>query len=297
MLVSLKEVMEYTHEHGNAVGAFNCCNYESVCAVVTAAEELGLPVIISYAEVHKDIISVEDIAPIMLHFARKSKVPVCVHFDHGTSIETCVEAMRAGFTSVMIDASGQSYEDNVNITKQVVSIAHNIGVTVEAELGHIFSSEMGVGEKKAYDDIESAEDYDNVDDVYTNPDVAKDFVEKTGVDVLAIAFGTSHGVYIKKPVLDLNRITEIKNKIDVPFVMHGGSGLSEDEYRTAIKNGIKKINYYTYMALAGGKTIKEMMDQTDVNDNIFFHDIPLKAIESMKDNVKEVMKIFALYEN
>lgn len=294
MLVSLNEVMAYAQEHGNAVGAFNCCNYESVCAVVTAAEELNLPVIISYAEVHKNIISIGDIAPIMLHFARKAKVPVCVHFDHGSSLETCVEAMREGFTSVMIDASAASYEDNVNITKQVVSIAHNVGVTVEAELGHIFTSDMGVGEKKSYDEIESIEDFDSVDDVYTNPDVAKDFVNKTGVDVLAIAFGTSHGVYIKKPVLDLNRITEIKRKIDIPFVMHGGSGLSEEEYRTAIKNGIKKINYYTYMALAGGRSVKEMMDGKDVTENIFFHDIPLRAIDSMKKNVKEVMKIFAL---
>ncbi|MBU3874427.1 class II fructose-bisphosphate aldolase [Faecalicatena sp. AGMB00832] len=294
MLVSLKEVMAYAKEHGNAIGAFNCCNYESVCAVVTAAEEVNLPVIISYAEVHKDIISISDIAPIMLHFARKAIVPVCVHFDHGESLESCVEAMKEGFTSVMIDASASGYEDNVRVTKQVVSIAHNMGITVEAELGHIFTSDMGVGKKKTYDEIESAEDFENVDDVYTNPEVAKKFVEETGVDVLAIAFGTSHGVYIKKPVLDLDRITEIKNKIDIPFVMHGGSGLSEDEYKQAIKNGVKKINYYTYMALAGGKAVREMIVEKGDNNNVFFHEIPLCAINSMKENVKEVMKIFAL---
>lgn len=294
MLVSLKELMVYANEHGNAVGAFNCCNYESVCAVVTAAEEVKLPVIISYAEVHKEIISISDIAPIMLHFAKKATVPVCVHFDHGESLESCVQAMKEGFTSVMIDASAGSYDNNVRITSQVVSIAHNMGISVEAELGHIFSSDIGVGKAKTYDEIESAEDFNDVNAVYTNPETAKAFVETTKVDVLAIAFGTSHGVYIKKPVLDLERITEIKNKIDIPFVMHGGSGLSEDEYRQAIKNGVRKINYYTYMALAGGNAVKELMQQKSKDQNIFFHEVPVCAINSMKEKVKEVMRIFAL---
>lgn len=294
MLVSLKEIMDYACKNGNAVGAFNCCNYESVAAVVGAAEELDIPVIISYAEVHKDIISINDIAPIMLHFAKKSNVPVCVHFDHGVSLESCVEAMREGFTSVMIDASAKSYEENVKITSQVAKLAHHMGITVEAELGHIFSSEMGMGEKKALEEIESAESFQDVNDVYTNPDVAKDFVTKTDVDVLAIAFGTSHGVYIKKPVLDLERIKKIKEKIDIPFVMHGGSGLSEAEYRQAIKNGIRKINYYTYMTLAGGKAVKDAMDMKTNDENVFFHEIPLLAIDKMKDNVKEAMKIFTL---
>lgn len=294
MLVSLKEIMEYAKKENNAVGAFNCCNYESVAAVVGAAEELEIPVIISYAEVHRDIISISDMAPIMLHFARKAKVPVCVHFDHGVSLESCVEAMKEGFTSVMIDASAKSYEENVKITEQVVKLAHNMGITVEAELGHIFTSEMGMGEKKTYDEIESVENYSDVNDVYTNPMVAKDFVEKTGVDVLAIAFGTSHGVYIKKPVLDLDRISLIKEKIDIPFVMHGGSGLTEQEYKTAIKNGVKKINYYTYMTLAGGKAVKEALDKKGPEENVFFHDIPLIATKAMKENVKEAMKIFSL---
>ncbi|MBC5689130.1 class II fructose-bisphosphate aldolase [Mediterraneibacter sp. NSJ-55] len=294
MLVSLKEIMEYTRKNGNAVGAFNCCNYESVAAVVGAAEELKLPVIISYAEVHKDIISIRDIVPVMLHFARKSCVPVCVHFDHGVSLESCVEAMKEGCTSVMIDASARSYEENIKITRQVVKLAHNMGITVEAELGHIFTSDMGMGKKKTYDEIESADNFQNINDIYTDPDIAKDFVEKTEVDVLAIAFGTSHGVYIKKPVLDLGRISKIKEKIDIPFVMHGGSGLSEEEYRQAIKNGIKKINYYTYMALAGGKAVKKAMDKKEKEENIFFHEIPLLAIQEMKENVKAAMKIFAL---
>ena len=130
--------------------------------------------------------------------------------------------------------------------------------------------------------------------MYTSPDIAQDFVEKTGVDVLAIAFGTSHGIYTQKPVLDLNRITEIKNKIDIPFVMHGGSGLSKEEFQTAVKNGIRKINYYTYMTLAGGKAVKAALDKKSVEENIFYHDIPLFAMKAMKENVKVAIETFAL---
>lgn len=170
-------------------------------------------------------------------------------------------------------------------------MAHAVDVTVEAELGHIFSSDKGLGDTE---EIETADSFSNLDDVYTSPDMAKDFVEKTGVDVLAIAFGTSHGIYTQKPVLDLNRITEIKNKIDIPFVMHGGSGLSKEEFQTAVKNGIRKINYYTYMTLAGGKAVKAALDKKSVEENIFYHDIPLIAMEAMKENVKVAIETFAL---
>ena len=228
---------------------------------------------------------------IMLQFAKKASVPVCVHLDHGESIESCIKAIQLGFSSVMIDASGSDYEENIRITAEVVRLAHAVDVTVEAELGHIFSSDKGLGDTE---EIETADSFSNLDDVYTSPDMAKDFVEKTGVDVLAIAFGTSHGIYTQKPVLDLNRITEIKNKIDIPFVMHGGSGLSKEEFQTAVKNGIRKINYYTYMTLAGGKAVKAALDKKSVEENIFYHDIPLIAMKAMKENVKVAIETFAL---
>ncbi len=290
MLVSLKPLMKDAMEKGYAVGAFNCPNMESVMAIIKAAEETGSPVILNYAEVHGNLISMEDIAPVMLQFAKKASVPVCVHLDHGQSVESCIKAIRLGFTSVMIDASAHDYEDNVKNTAEVVRLAHAVGVTVEAELGHIFSSDIGLNESST---TETAESFENLDDVYTDPDLAKDFVERTGVDVLAIAFGTSHGIYTQKPVLDLTRITKIKSKIDIPFVMHGGSGLSREEFQTAVKNGVRKINYYTYMTLAGGKAVKESLLKNK-DENIFYHDIPMIGMEAMKENVKEAMEIFSL---
>ncbi|MDA3731957.1 class II fructose-bisphosphate aldolase [Niameybacter massiliensis] len=292
MLVTLNEVMKEAVEKGYAVGAFNVCNLESAMAIVQAAEEMGKGVILNYAEVHSPLLSMEIAADIMLYFAKKAKVPVCVHLDHGTSIESCIKAIQLGFTSVMIDASSDDYESNVKATAEVVRLAHSVGVTVEAELGHIFASDIGVGESSGK--AETAENCENLEDVYTNPVLAKDFVERAGVDALAIAFGTTHGIYTTKPVLDLDRITQIKEQIDIPFVMHGGSGLSKEEFQTAIKNGVRKINYYTYMTLAGGKAVKEKLDEMNREDNIFFHDIALMGIDAMKENVKEAISMFSM---
>ena len=228
----------------------------------------------------------------MLDAARNASVPVCVHLDHGSSMEACIRAIRLGFTSVMLDASAEDYETNVRATDQIVRLAHSVGVTVEAELGHIFSSNMGLAESP--EEAETLDSYESADDVYTDPATAKDFVERTEVDVLAIAFGTTHGIYTKKPVLDLDRITKIRQAIDIPFVMHGGSGLSKEEFQTAIQNGIRKINYYTYMTLAGGKAVKEAMDQKGADENVFFHDIPMIAVRAMKENVKQAIRVFSM---
>lgn len=278
-------------EKGYAVGAFNANSLETVLAIIGAAEETGKGVILNYAEVHSPLISIDDIGPIMVDYAKRASVPVCVHLDHGTSLESCMKAIQLGFTSVMLDASGDNFEDNVRDTALICRLAHSVGVTVEAELGHIFSSDIGVGESKAQETLDS---FDSEDDVYTDPEMAKKFVEATGVDALAIAFGTVHGIYQKKPKLDLDRISLIKEKIDVPFVMHGGSGLTKEEFQTAIRNGIRKINYYTYMTLAGGKAVKEALDNVKDGDPIFYHDIPLIAIKAMKEDVKNAILTFSL---
>lgn len=291
MLVSLTELMKDAEEKGYAVGAFNAVSFESLRAIIAAAEETGKGVILNHAEVHFPIMPLEVIAPIMVDMAKKAKVPVCVHLDHGNSLETCMKAIQLGFTSVMLDVSGADYEENVAQTALMCRLAHSVGVTVEAELGHIFQSDIGVGEAGEQETLDS---FASAEDVYTDPDMAKDFVERTGVDALAIAFGTAHGVYQVKPKLDLDRIKMIKEKIDVPFVMHGGSGLTKEEFQTAIRNGIRKINYYTYMALAGGKAIKDFIDSKAEGANVFYHDIPGIAMEAMKENVKEAINIFSL---
>lgn len=291
MLVSLTELLNDANEKGYAVGAFNATSLESLTAIIQAAEETGKGVILNHAEVHSSIITIEEIGPIMVDRAKKAKVPVCVHLDHGTSLESCVNAIRLGFSSVMLDDSGADYEENVRNTALVCRLAHSLGVTVEADLGHIFSSDIGIGESAVQETLDS---FDSVDDVFTDPDTAKDFVERTGVDALAIAFGTVHGVYQTKPQLDLDRIKRIKEKVDVPLVMHGASGLSKEEFQTAIKNGIRKINYYTYSALAGGRAVKEAMDKVKPGDNVFYHDIPLIGIKAIKEDIVNAIKIFSL---
>lgn len=291
MLVSMTEVLKDACEKGYAVGAFNATSLESLSAIIAAAEETGKGIILNHAEVHSSIIPIEEIGPIMVERAKKAKVPVCCHLDHGTSLESCIKAIQLGFTSVMLDASSSDYEENVRDTALICRLAHSVGVTVEAELGHIFSSDIGVGENTKQETLDS---YESADDVYTDPDTAKDFVERTGVDALAIAFGTAHGVYQVKPKLDLDRIKLIKEKVDIPFVMHGGSGLTKEEFQTAIKNGVRKINYYTYMALAGGRAVKEAMDKMTSNSNIFYHDIPLIGMKAMKEDIVNAIKIFSL---
>lgn len=290
MLVSLKELMKEACEGGYAVGAFNVSNLESLTAIMQAAEETGHGVILNYAEVHAPFMSMEQAAFLMLDAAKKASVPVCVHLDHGSSIESCIKAIRLGFTSVMLDASAEDYETNVAETAEIVRLAHSVGVTVEAELGHIFSSDMGLAESPK--EAETLDSFDSEEDVYTDPETAKDFVSRTGVDVLAIAFGTTHGIYTKKPKLDLDRITRIREAIDIPFVMHGGSGLSKEEFQTAIRNGVRKINYYTYMTLAGGRAVKEAMDGMEAEENVFFHDIPGIAVRAMEENVKKAIQVF-----
>ena len=291
MLVNMTELLRDANEKGYAVGAFNATNLESLSAVIAAAEETGRGIILNHAEVHFPLMPLEIIGPVMVDFAKLASVPVCVHLDHGTCLETCMKAIRIGFTSVMLDVSGSDYEDNVRDTAMICRLAHAVGVTVEAELGHVFSSDIGVVKGAVQETLES---FESADDVYTDPDTAKDFVERIGVDALAIAFGTAHGVYQKKPKLDLDRVKLIKEKIDIPLVMHGGSGLSKEEFQTAIKNGIRKVNYYTYMALAGGKAVKEAMDKVQPGENVFFHEIPLIAIKAMKEDIVNAIRIFSL---
>ena len=288
MLVSLKELMADANEKGYAVGAFNVSSLETLNAIVQAAEETQKPVILNWVEIHEPYLPMEQAALIMLDAAKKASVPMCVHLDHGSSMEMCMKAIRLGFTSVMLDASGEDYETNVKETAEIVRLAHSVGVTVEAEPGHIFASSFGVSETSVNKEFENAED------AYTDPQLAKDFVERTGVDVLAIAFGTTHGVYTTTPVLDLDRITKIKEAIDIPFVMHGGSGLSKEEFQTAVKNGIRKINFYTYMVLAGGKAIKEAMQEKGADELVFFHDLPKIATDAMKEEVKNAILTFSM---
>lgn len=287
MLVTLKELLDQAKEEKKAVGAFNGTTLEAIRGIIQAAEELDTPVILQHAQSHDDMIDLEEIGPIMLYYAKRAKVPVALHLDHGSSFERCVQALRLGFTSVMYDASAKSFEENVEETKEIVKIAHAVGASVEAELGHIFTSEVVHGEGG---DSDSKDDYENLDDIYTDPQVAKEFVEKTGVDCLAVAFGTTHGVYLTEPKLDLPRVAKIREAANVPLVMHGGSGVSDEDYKVAIENGICKVNYYTYMNTAGGKASKEYWAEEE--KPLFYDSMSLAATEAIKEDVKKAIKVF-----
>ena len=287
MLVTLKELLDQAKEEKKAVGAFNGTTLEAIRGIIQAAEELDTPVILQHAQSHDDMIDLEEIGPVMLYYAKRAKVPVALHLDHGSTLERCVQALRLGFTSVMYDASAKSFEENVEETKEIVKIAHAVGVSVEAELGHIFTSEVVHGEGG---DSVSKDDYENLDDIYTDPQVAKEFVEKTGVDCLAVAFGTTHGVYLTEPKLDLPRVARIRDAANVPLVMHGGSGVSDEDYKVAIENGICKVNYYTYMNTAGGRASKEYWE--DEEKPLFYDSMSLAATEAIKEDVKKAIKVF-----
>lgn len=283
MLVSLEKLLIEAKKNQFAVGAFNCPNLETITAVIKVAEEINCPVVLSHSEIHNSVIPIEKIAPMMLDIAKNAMIPVFVHLDHGTSFEMCIKAIRLGFCSVMYDASNYDFDTNVSQTKEMVRIAHASGVSVEADLGQIFSSTK-------------SKNFKSLSSMYTNPRVAKNFVESTKVDALAISYGTSQDIYKTKPVLDLNRIRQIKSVIDVPLVLHSGTDFTKQDFSTAHNNGFTKINYYTYMKLAGGQQVVTRLAGLSPDDSVYSHNVPLWAQKTMSKNVREAMKIFSIKE-
>ncbi len=273
MLVTMNRVLEYAEAYGQAIGAFNVCTLEGLQATLEAAEELKQPVIIQFVEVHEPYISLEVMGPIMMMMAEQASVPVCVHLDHGEKIDYIKKALDMGFTSVMYDGSMLDFEKNVANTRMVVELAAQYGASVEAELGA-----MGANGTSS-------------EDRYTNPDEAKTFVELTGIDALACSFGTIHGLYTSEPKLDFDRISEIRRKTGVPVVMHGGSGVSDEDFKECISRGVRKINYYTYAAKAGGMAVKAQCDAAD--GYVYFHDISVWGREAIKADVMAAMKVFS----
>ncbi|MBQ8407100.1 MAG: class II fructose-bisphosphate aldolase, partial [Clostridia bacterium] len=278
-LVGLKEVVAEAKKRNIAVANFNTPNLECLLAVLDAAEELDVPVIIAHAQCHEDISPLDKIGSVMVELAKRSKVKVCVHLDHGEDAEYCKRAIALGFTSIMIDYSTLPYDENVKGTKEMVDYAHAHGVDVEAELGAMPQREGG-GENAATDPS----------DLYTKPELVPDFLSKTGIDALAIAFGTAHGIYKTKPVLNMDVITKVREYTDLPLVMHGGSGISHDEYREVIRRGVNKINYYSYMAYAGYAAAKATVESKDAD---FYHNLALNAQMAMKENALATLKVFS----
>ncbi|SCI75867.1 D-tagatose-1%2C6-bisphosphate aldolase subunit GatY [uncultured Clostridium sp.] len=235
-LITTKQILKQAQEGNYAIGAFNVENMEMVMAVISAAEEMNAPVIMQTTPSTVKYAGLDYFLANAKVAASNAKVPVVMHLDHGSSFELAAQALRAGYTSIMIDGSHSDFESNIEISKAVVDMCKPSGVAVEAELGKVGGKE---------DDLDGGDG-----DLYTDPLEAKEFVERTGVDSLAIAIGTAHGMYKGEPKLDLERLSEIRKVVSVPLVLHGGSGIPDWKVQEAIKRGICKVNYATELRIA-----------------------------------------------
>lgn len=245
-LVTSKKMLLDAQKGGYAVGAFNVENMEMVKAVIAAAEELNSPVMLQTTPSTVKYGSLETYAAIVAAEAKKATVPVCLHLDHGNSYELAMAAIEAGYSSVMIDGSHESLENNIAITKKVVEDAEKKEIPVEAELGKVGGKE---------DDLEAEADMN------TDPIEAKQFVDRTRVSSLAIAIGTAHGFYAGAPVLDKERVSEIKALVSVPLVLHGASGLSNEEIKECVNRGMCKVNFATELRVAYTDAVKRLLEE------------------------------------
>ena len=275
MLVNMKDMLQKAWEGKYAVGFFNAVNVEMARAVIETAEEMRAPVIVGTAEVLLPAMEMERVAEYLIPMAKKAGVPVAVHYDHGLTFKKCMEALRLGFTSVMYDCSTASYDENLKSVAEMVKICHAMGATVEGELGHVGDNE-GAGK------LLKPSDY------YTDPDQAADFVQKTGVDALAVAVGNAHGDYKFPPRLDFDRISAIAELTRTPLVLHGGSGLSDDDFREAACRGICKVNIFTDLDKAGKAGIEKGLQS---RAGTVMQLIPYE-IAAMKEVVRNKISLF-----
>lgn len=272
MLVNLNEVLKKAQKEKYAVGLFNTTDTDMLQAVIEAAEESNSPVILGTAEVLLPYGELKLIAPSVIAAAKRAKVPVVVHYDHGLTFDRCIEALKLGFSSIMFDGSAKPYEQNIAETRETVKIAHAFGATVEGEIGH-------VGEAAKEDNL--------LTDMYTTPEEAKAYLDATGVDALAVAIGSAHGVYKKKPMLNIERLKEISGAVKVPLVLHGGSGLSDDDFKNTIRNGIAKVNIFTDLCLAGERAMKDGEEK-----KLGYLETRNLKVEYIKEAVKHKMALF-----
>ena len=285
MLVSTKELIDAAMKNNAGVGAFNVTGLEVLQAIIAAAEEENTGVIIEFATVHEErgIVSLEEMGPIMMQYAKRAKVPVATHLDHGVEIDYVKKALDIGFTSVMYDGSALPYDENIANTKKVVVMAKPYGAMVEGEIGKMAGYTLTNDKELEIRDIEREN--------FTNPDQAKDFVEKTGVDMLACSFGNSHGFYTAPPKLDFALLKEISDKTQIPIVMHGSSGVNDEDYAKVIDGGVRKINYYAYMAKEGGSAIIDAI-QKEPDKAWQLHQLGVIARDAMKEHVRHAIQLF-----
>jgi len=278
-LISLAEGLKHARVHQYALGAFNVLDTHFLRALFAAAKQQRSPFIINIAEVHFKYLSLDTLVEAVKYEAARHDIPVVLNLDHGLHFEAVVQALRLGFTSVMFDGSTLDYEENVRQTREVVKMCHAVGVSVEGELGAVGGDEGGAL-------------YGHADEAFfTDPQKARDFVDRTGIDALAVAIGNAHGKYKGEPKLDFTRLEAIRQQTALPLVLHGGSGISDADFRRAISLGIHKINFYTGMSQAALAAVDKSMT---VRDQIYdeFAELMLSIEQAIADIVAEQMRIF-----
>ena len=274
-LVTTKQMLLDAQKGNYAVGAFNVENMEMVMAVMEAAEELKSPVIMQTTPSTVKYAGLDFFLANVKAAAERASVPVAMHLDHGSSFELAMQAYRTGYTSIMIDGSHGSFEENIAVSKAVADACTPSGIPVEAELGKVGGKE---------DDLDGGDD-----NPYTDPDQAVEFVKRTGITSLAVAIGTAHGVYKGEPKLDLDRLSEIREVVDIPLVLHGASGLSDEDVSDCVKRGICKVNFATELRAAYSKAVKELLAEKP--DTIDPKAYGKTAIAAVKELVMARMKV------
>lgn len=276
-LVTMKKMLTDARRGGYAIGAFEFWSYDSAKAVVNVAEKMGMPVILQVGHFERDYMDgYLNAYRIASMAADQVRVPVALHLDHATEYREILSALRAGFSSVMVDASARSFEDNIRITREVAGLAEHFGASVEAELGQLSGNEGTVS-------------FDT--DLLTDPERAGEFAERTGIDALAVAIGTAHGFYKRTPHIDLERMEEIAARVSIPLVLHGGSGTPEDKVTGAIDRGISKVNICTELIEAFAVGMKEARDRPEFSYNV--EQLFLSGRRKAEQLVEHKMTLFA----
>lgn len=279
MLITLSEALDYAERNNSALAAVNTPFFEALLATIHVGERTGVPIILQCAQVHEGITPLDEIGPAMVELAKRSQAAFVLHIDHGDDIDYIRRGLDIGFNSCMIDGSHRNYDDNVAITRAVVEMAHDRGVGVEAEIGVMTGNENGDPSQGVADEA-----------LYTDPIVAAEFVRATSADCLAASFGTVHGMYRRKPHLNYDLVSTLRSKTGVPIVMHGGSGLSTEEYTECIRRGVRKINYYTYAAKAAYDAVVPLMSDENV---ILFANIAVAAREGIERDIDRFVGILS----
>lgn len=276
MLANTKDILLDAQKGKYGVAAFNVYSLETVQAAIKAAEKENQPVIIALGERYFPTVDVEGFASMVRAMAEKASVPISLHLDHAYEKESIIRAIRSGFSSVMFDGSAYDIEKNMQLTKEIVEIAHMAGVSVEAEIGSLA--------KGAFSDEEEG------DGTLTDPETAKSFVEETGVDFLAAAIGTVHGMYKGEPKIDLDLLQSIREVVDIPLVLHGGSGTPDEKIRQAIQSGISKINVNTEVSMAAVSHLQTYFENKEM---VHLSSVMSDMQRSMEPVMEKFVKLFS----